>query len=328
MLIAVVTVHFGFAKFISVLLNVPFEWDVVSLLMMLFGSFIPGFLVILLSWKFVILAAYERPRNPARRLISDIRTVIIDPYRLTSGMLALLTISAFASSFSFLKDNITLMKPFSWDPTFAYLDRVIHFNRDPYELLMPILGTPLMTTMINAVYHLWFFVLFFILFVASVDIENIKNRNTFLVAFFLCFAVGGNLLATLLSSAGPVYYSTFGYGNDFQALLSRLYQFADVSPVWALNVQEMLIDGHQNDGAVKGISAMPSMHVASSVLMALYAFTWRRWAGWLLAGFAFLIMLGSVHLAWHYAIDGYVGALVAWVCWQIANKVVSRTSIS
>lgn len=326
-LISVVAVHFGVAATVSVILNVSFEWEVVSLLSMLFGQFIPSFLIILLSWNFLTLATLDRPRNPTRRLLLDIRAVTIDTYRLASGIFALLTISAFASSFGFLKNNIPLMNPFSWDSTFAYFDRLIHFNIDPHEILMPILGTPLMTTMINAAYHFWFFVLFFIIFVASFDIKNIKNRNTFLIAFFLCFATGGNLLATIFSSAGPVYYSTFGYGEDFEPLLSRLRHFDDISPVWALDVQEMLIDGYQNDGAVKGISAMPSMHVASSVLMALYAFTWRRWAGWLLTGFAFLIMLGSVHLAWHYAIDGYVGALIALICWQISNKVASRSLV-
>jgi hypothetical protein len=33
-------------------------------------------------------------------------------------------------------------------------------------------------------------------------------------------------------------------------------------------------------------------------------------------------MIGSVHLAWHYAIDGYVGALVAVFGWWAAGKLV------
>ena len=74
------------------------------------------------------------------------------------------------------------------------------------------------------------------------------------------------------------------------------------------------------DGRLAGISAMPSMHVASSVLMALYASTHARWAGWAMWTFAALIMIGSVHLGWHYAIDGYFGAVIAWCAWVIGRR--------
>lgn len=325
-LIAVVMLHFGIATSISFAIDVPFESGMVSRLITLFGTLVPTFLTVLLFWKFFNFLVFVRPDNPTRRFLSDSRMTLLDPYRLNSGLIAFLIIALFLGSFSFLKDNMPLINPFSWDPAFAELDRMIHFNRDPYALLMPVLGTPLVTTFINAAYHFWFFLLFFLLFVSSFDRTNLTARNTFLTSFVLCFAVGGNLLATLLSSAGPVYYSIFGYGPDFEPLLDRLHEFADVSPVWALNVHEMLLDGYRNDGPVKGISAMPSMHVASSVLMAFYAFTWRRWAGWLLTAFAFVIMLGSVHLAWHYAVDGYFGALIAWGCWRVAGKLEGRTA--
>ena len=45
---------------------------------------------------------------------------------------------------------------------------------------------------------------------------------------------------------------------------------------------------------------------------------WRtsRWLGWVLTGFAGVVLVGSVHLGWHYAVDGYVsiaGTLAIWV---------------
>jgi membrane-associated phospholipid phosphatase len=76
-------------------------------------------------------------------------------------------------------------------------------------------------------------------------------------------------------------------------------------------------------GIVNGISAMPSMHVGTSVLFATLGFaSGKRWLGWLLTGFASLIMIGSVHLTWHYAIDGYAGAVIAIFGWWLAGRLI------
>ena len=136
----------------------------------------------------------------------------------------------------------------------------------------------------------------------------------------LTFAVGGNLLALLFSSAGPVYYERLGLGSDFEPLMEHLRALNEISPVWALGVQEGLWDGHMTDGRLAGISAMPSMHVATTVLIALYASTHARWAAWATWLFAALIMIGSVHLGWHYAVDGYFGAIIAWVAWTLGKR--------
>ena len=38
--------------------------------------------------------------------------------------------------------------------------------------------------------------------------------------------------------------------------------------------------------------------------------------------FTFLIFLGSIHLGWHYAIDGYFGAALAVVCWWLTGRLI------
>ena len=144
----------------------------------------------------------------------------------------------------------------------------------------------------------------------------------YLLGFVFVWGIGGNLMAVLLSSAGPVYYQPLGLGADFLPLMEHLRAGAEVSPVWALNVQDVLWDGYANDGPVAGISAMPSMHVASATLAALYGFTFGRLAGWLLTAFAAVIQVGSVLLAWHYAVDGYAGILLALAAWAVARRLV------
>jgi membrane-associated phospholipid phosphatase len=91
--------------------------------------------------------------------------------------------------------------------------------------------------------------------------------------------------------------------------------------VWALRIQEVLWQTYVNgSGSIGGISAMPSLHVASSVLLALYGFRVSRAHGWCLTAFALMIFLGSIHLGWHYAVDGYLGAAVAFGSWAIAIR--------
>jgi hypothetical protein len=34
-----------------------------------------------------------------------------------------------------------------------------------------------------------------------------------------------------------------------------------------------------------------------------------------------VILLGSVHLGWHYAVDGYAGLLLGWLAWIAAGPV-------
>ena len=71
-----------------------------------------------------------------------------------------------------------------------------------------------------------------------------------------------------------------------------------------------------------GIAAMPSMHVAGALLFALAGWRESRALGLLLTGYAVLILVGSVHLAWHYAVDGYVAALVTAFLWWAVGRYV------
>jgi membrane-associated phospholipid phosphatase len=43
-----------------------------------------------------------------------------------------------------------------------------------------------------------------------------------------------------------------------------------------------------------------------------------------LAVFAAIIAVGSVLLAWHYAVDGYAGAAIALACWWLAGRLARR----
>jgi len=316
--LSLILLHTFFAMVVGTLLDRPFDPRMFETLTVLFTTMIPVFMVVLLFWHFGKMILHERPERPLHWFAKHMQGVVTDPDRLWQGTLALLAFTLFTGSFSFFKSAIPALHPYSWDPLLARIDALVHFGHDPYRLLMPIFGHPVVITALNNAYHVWFFLMFFMVFLACYTRHNSHARDTFLLTFVLTWAIGGNGLATLLASGGPAYFKLLGYGDHFTPLMDTLSRFNQISPISALKVQSALWDGYAGNGALSGISAMPSMHVATAVLLARYGFTYARWAGIALGMFAASIMVASVLLGWHYAIDSYVGILLVLGFWKLS----------
>lgn len=328
LLITCVLVTVAAAVYVSGLIGVPFETGMISSLMLLFTVMLPPFLILLLVRRFMYLAFVLRPQRPIHQMAVDVGRIFLDFERMSIGMVSLVTFIVFMGTFSYLKFAIPYIHPFSWDATFAEWDRVLHFGTEPYKIILGLIGTPVVATGVNAAYHGWLFLIYFSVLLACFSKENRATHYRYLIAFVLVWFGGGNVIAMLLSSAGPVYYERLGFGTDFVALTETLKSYDAIGRIWALDVHEMLWDGYVAEGRARGISAMPSMHVASSVLMMLYAYTYGRWAGRIMAVFAGIIMVGSVMLAWHYAIDGYLGALISVLSWKLAGWMVRKDGMA
>ena len=153
-----------------------------------------------------------------------------------------------------------------------------------------------------------------------------RLRMQFLITFVASWVLLGSLAATWLSSAGPCYYAQVtGLPDPFAPLMAYLAQANEVAPIWALGVQEMLWERYQT-GSLElgsGISAMPSMHVASALLFFLLGRRVHRGLGLGLGVFLALILVGSVHLGWHYAIDGYLAMLGTWLIWRLVGRLLA-----
>jgi hypothetical protein len=237
---------------------------------------------------------------------------------------ALVALTPLMVSFTAMKDQIPAIHSFAWDKTFMEWDRWLGMGRLPWEILQPWLGRAWITTSINFLYDAWFLVMFCVLFSQAFAARNNGLRKQFLLAFAFAWFIGGNVLAAVFSSAGPCFYGLLKLGPDpYAAQMAYLHATAAHWPVWSIGVQETLWksyeDGH---GAVSGISAMPSMHVTVAFLLAIWGWRASRWLGWSLSAFAALILVGSVHLAWHYAVDGIAGIALALVFWAIAGVIV------
>ncbi len=270
---------------------------------------------------------FVRPASLLQYLATDINANWLTLERLAGGCLILLLLPRFISLFTVFKTLIPVVNPYAWDPRFAEWDRWLHGGIDPWQLLQPVLGYPWISSGINFFYHLWIFVLYGILLWQAFSVRDPRLRMQFFLTFVLVWSLLGGLMATLLSSVGPVYFGRVTQLVDpFQPLLDYLQAANEVAPIWALQLHDWLwrshILGEYNFGT--GISAMPSIHVAAAVMFALLGWRAHRLLGLALTLFAVIIMIGSVHLAWHYAIDGYVAAVLTYGLWRAAGWWVAR----
>lgn len=326
LLIGIVLLHLLGAVVLSSANVRPFHSGALPILIGVMKTLVWVYGVNFLLWRIGYGMFVERPRELLRWLISDIREKLCDWDLLADTAIVFLSVMIMASTYIYLKDMIPVLHPFALDPVLSQLDRTLHGGVDPWRLLWPVLGTPFVTTALNVAYHLWFFLLYIGVFAATFDRRDPTRRTVFLVAFCLVWIVGGNLIATGLSSAGPVYSQVLGFGDQYVAQMEGLKALNEISPVWSLKVQDILIQNYLADGPIRGISAMPSMHVANATLLALFGFTYARWLGWTMTVFAGIIMAASVHLGWHYAVDGYAGVLVALASWRVARILAARFS--
>lgn len=238
--------------------------------------------------------------------------------RVVNLLVPLLLAPLFFSTFSSFKTLIPYVLPFSWDETFLRWDRWLHGGTDPWALLHPILGATLPTAVIDALYYGWIPGMLLVFCWQIGTTKRAALRMRFLLSFLLCWILIGTVLATALSSAGPIYFGRItGLPDPYQPLLAHLQRVAGEVPLFVLSTQDMLWQAYQHRATTVGggISAMPSMHVAIAVLMALFGWRLGRSAGLLFTAFAVLTMFGSVHLGWHYAIDGYVAGIAAALIW-------------
>lgn len=235
------------------------------------------------------------------------------------------------SSFSAFKQTILPLAGFGLDPAFAEIDRALFLGVDPWRLTHWLVPGPIGTWFIDRAYVAWFVPL--LLFVLLSWLAPLRLRTQFLLAFASVWMLLGTAMAFLLPGAGPCYYGRFHPGGDmFAAMNERLAMQNDwlIANGWgdlkALAGQEelLLIFDADRLQLAAGISAMPSLHNALAVIFACAAFGFGRAAGWAMSIFAALILFGSVHLGWHYAIDGLVGGACALLVWQGAGMAARR----
>jgi PAP2 superfamily len=244
--------------------------------------------------------------------------------RLLRGAPVLVLFPLFFGAFTSYKSVLGKIVPFYFDPYAIAIDAWMH-TMDPWRLLHPLLGFGPVTFVVNFFYNLWFLLLYAALAFVAFIVTDLELRSRYLVCFVLCWMVIGIAAATALSSAGPCFYLHFFASDYFGQLMGYLNATSAHYAVPALEAQSYLLSGFGagEPGLGRGITAAPSMHVSIAVLNALLLSRFGRFwatAGW---GYAAIIFLGSVHLGWHYAIDGYIAGLLTWLLWVASGKIAT-----
>lgn len=246
-----------------------------------------------------------------------------------------LVFALLVASFNLFKQTVLHRAGFGADPALAALDRALFGGVDPWRVTHALLSSPWATFVIDQAYHAWFLPMSIgVIICGFLPTASDHLRIRYLFSFVGVWVLLGSGLASLLPSAGPCFQPTpIGSVPGFEPMLARLSAQQDWiaarlpgAGLAALGNQMLLLD-HFGSGELTiggGISAMPSIHNALAVLFALAAGLINRTAGRVLAGYAVLIWVGSVHLGWHYAVDGPVAAALTYAIWRAAGRCADR----
>jgi hypothetical protein len=285
--------------------------------------------VLAVGYVFHVMVAV-RPRGLTGHIWHDLTTRFVTAERLAAVLPVLLAGPLLLSSYTTIKAVIPALHPYDWDPILARWETALHGGRGSWEWLQPLLGHPHATVALNAIYNSWFFVLYAILPWQAASLARPRLRMQFLVSSVLLWALLGSLMATLMASAGPAFYGRVtGLPDPYQPLMDYLRSIHTGMPIWALSTQDLLwkCSMARNPLAGCGLSAMPSMHIATSCLFVLLGFGTSRRLGFLFGLFLVGVMLGSVHLGWHYALDDYAAILGTLLIWRLVGWLLDRPAM-
>lgn len=233
-----------------------------------------------------------------------------------AGLVLFLFLAMFQGAFTSIKVMMPEFVPFTFDPALADLDEWIHFGAawehlrflDGHTALLRFLYTPVwMAVYISAT-------LLICLSRAS------RLRTQYIWTFIWCWIVLGNVFALGFMSVGPIFYEPLLGDTRFAGLTAHLQTVTSPDdPLSQIPQALWLAYTEKLPGMGTGISAFPSLHLAITTLIVLVAFRLRAWLGWVMAAYLCVIMVGSVHLGWHYAIDGYFALAATFVLWKVVG---------
>lgn len=272
--------------------------------------------------------AQGRRHSPISTLVSSLSRLALSgkPVRF---LFACTVLAVLLAAFLYNKMLIPELVPFRWDATFARLDAALFLGHQPWELLQPLLGATPATFFLDVVYSFWVPMVF--LFWAGAFVSPrvpIGLRVRFWMATIVSWILIGLLMATAMSSAGPCYFAEFVHDmaspyvglNDYLSDVAARHMLSSAltkAALWQTYTGQSDLPG--------GISAMPSMHNAQAALFVAFAYSVSRRFGHMVLVYAILIFVGSIHLGWHYAIDGIVGVVAALTVWYLCGRFLRVT---
>lgn len=244
-------------------------------------------------------------------------------WRFILTVLAVVSFVWLQTNFMSVKTAIPELAPFYLDEAARQWDRALFFGHDPYTLFSWVYDFKPLFHLIDRLYTNWAALIAGTWMYCFVSTSIPRDRRfQYIFSMMLLWFLAGNVFATILSSAGPCYYALFtGDSAAYAPLMERLAALNDVQKVNAFEYHSVLLEMYNTpEGRFGGISAMPSLHVGTS-LMLLLMFWKNILLRVLLIAFNILIYIGSIILAWHYAVDGLIAVPLVFICWWLGGKI-------
>jgi hypothetical protein len=298
-----------------------------ALLLMPVAGFdeIPPYLPSLIHWVLsflcggVLIVCFYLARLMLRRVESPTRELIrnVTEHGRAYAMIVVGILLAGVDMifFMWIKPEVTAVAPFRADELYADLDHLI-FGRDPWRFFEGI----------DLTFHAWAYSFFWAVAIIGTLLwlfaqPPSRARSTALLNYFVLWSLFGPIAQLLGSAAGPIFYERIGLGDRFAAMGNNI-------PAITNRLADYLWNLHSTGelGVAAGISAMPSLHIATVAWVALSFGSLKSKLTPITILFALYIWALSVALGWHYAVDGVVGALGAMGCHAACGRYLAGRS--
>jgi hypothetical protein len=236
-------------------------------------------------------------------------------------------VMTFADAFTRIKTLVPILRPFRWDVSLRQVDAALHGGVLPHQLTLAVFGTRATQALDIAYSTGWPLLAFVVVPLLVAFTADGRFIRQFFTCYVLTWVVLGLALAALMPAAGPVYYADLtGDPAPYGALVQQLDAWAAELSLRFRPYQHYLWRAYQGNaqGIGTGILAMPSLHVAMPALWVMASWNRHRAAAWAAVAFTMVTLVGSVHLGWHYAVDGYVSLLAVPLLWSATRLLLRR----
>lgn len=276
---------------------------------------------VLLALRFVIRVRRRHRADMKLARVLSARHFGREP--MVAGLRYILASQFVMCAYTSVKQVIPQLNPARYDTAMIAIEKFVHFGMNPAWWLVNANPPQWWLTILDKAYYLWFPVkpLVVACFLTS---RNKRKRDHFFAAYLSTWIVAV-FIGLAWPSHGPCYVDAGRFPADemqlcayTQAWLGENYATLESVSAW----------GNGNLVFGCGLMAMPSLHVTICVLYVIFMWNEKRIWRYGSIAFAILIFLGSLYSGWHYAIDGYAGAMIAvLVTWVTAKLPQARPAL-
>lgn len=245
------------------------------------------------------------------------------------GLLWLMPLIAAVGSgtaYMIFKQRILPRTGFGADRMLADLDRAL-LGADAWTLSHRLLPGPQATWLLDLAYHPLFFPMTVGIALCLVLPLQSVARYRYMLGYALILIGPATIGSWLVPGVGPCFDAALHQASRYLPMVQTLgtqqawLAASDGHGLVSFDTQSRLVAlfraGELADGA--GISAMPSIHNALSTLFICFVVSLRPRLIWAMLPYGALILIGSVHLGWHYLVDSLAGiALAVGIWWGTA----------